>query len=53
MLVYSSDFVCTTRINDFMQVISDINSVFWPLSIQSLFVGIMWQLSRIQVEFGP
>jgi hypothetical protein len=47
MLVYSSDFSCSPRLNDFMQVISDINSVFWPLSIQALFVGIMWQLSRI------
>lgn len=52
VLIFTSDFACTDAVNNFMQVVSDINSAFWPLSTQAVFIGVMWQLSRIQVEFG-
>ena len=35
-----------------MQVICQINSLFWPLSIQIIFIGIIIQLSRIYRDYG-
>lgn len=46
----NSNFTCTDIVQQIMSMLEIIDMTIWPLAYQSVFLGIIWELSRIQKE---
>ena len=43
----NSDFTCNEIVQQIMSMLEIIDMTIWPLAYQSVFLGIIWELSRI------
>ena len=46
-LVYKTDFSCSEDLIFIIWVLQYISSLMWPGALQAIFIGLMWQLSRM------
>lgn len=44
------DYNCSDTIKVYLSLRYDVDFLIWPLCCQAVFLGLMWQLGRIQQE---